>query len=171
MVWTERTGGPLNRAHSMVVGLGVLLGCSSEPPHWQTLPVQLVEAEQLRQSLLRSSATPEMQRVMLLRSMPLDSAQAYRALVTALGDEAVVVRLAAVEMAAGLDIRWRQEYLSPLLRDEIKSVRLAATLALVPSRTDTPQNERTLRPRTATDMAHRGSPSALPVARRACAVR
>ena len=91
---------------------------------------QLVEAEQLRQSLLRSPATPEMQRVMLLHSMPLDSVQAYRALATALGDEAVVVRLAAVEMADGLDIRWRQQYLSPLLRDAVKSVRLAATLAL-----------------------------------------
>lgn len=41
----QRTGGPLKRAHSMVVGLGVLLSCSSEPPHWQTLPVQLVEAK------------------------------------------------------------------------------------------------------------------------------
>ncbi len=90
----------------------------------------LTTLENKRYSLLASTKTPAMKKSMLLDTMPINSQQAFDTLVLRLSDDDVVVRLAAISIIRNFDISHRQQLLMPLLKDPIKSVRFAATLAL-----------------------------------------
>ena len=90
----------------------------------------LTALENKRHTLLASTKTPAMKKSMLLDSMPINHQQAFDALVLRLSDNDVVVRLAAISIIRNFDISHRQQLLMPLLKDPIKSVRFAATLAL-----------------------------------------
>jgi tetratricopeptide (TPR) repeat protein len=90
----------------------------------------LTALENKRYTLLASTKTPAMKKSMLLDSMPINHQQAFDALVLRLSDNDVVVRLAAISIIRNFDISHRQQLLMPLLKDPIKSVRFAATLAL-----------------------------------------
>lgn len=83
-----------------------------------------------RQRLLKSNKTPEMQRAMLLLGMPVVDRASFLAVTERLSDKSPQVRLAAIEVMTTVDLNSRADYLSPLLDDRIKAVRLAATLAL-----------------------------------------
>ena len=90
----------------------------------------LTVLENKRYNLLASTKTPAMKKSMLLDTMPINSQQAFDTLVLRLSDDDVVVRLAAISIIRNFDISHRQQLLMPLLKDPIKSVRFAATLAL-----------------------------------------
>lgn len=96
----------------------------------QSLSAEISESEQQRYRLLEAKQTPAMKKVMLLGSMPISNAQAYQAVIARLSDKTVVVRLAAIERLSVFDASAREDLLTPLLDDPIKSVRLAATLGL-----------------------------------------
>ena len=86
--------------------------------------------EKQRYQLLMSSKTPAMKKSMLLDTMPINHQQAFEVLVSRLSDDDVVVRLSAINIIRNFDLANRQQLLMPLLKDPIKSVRFAATLAL-----------------------------------------
>lgn len=90
----------------------------------------LVALENQRYQLLASPKTPAMKKSMLLDSMPINNQQAFDVLVSRLSDTDVVVRLSAIAIIRHFDLANRQQLLLPLLKDPIKSVRFAATLAL-----------------------------------------
>ena len=90
----------------------------------------LTALENKRYTLLASTKTPAMKKSMLLDTMPINRQQAFDALVLRLSDDDVVVRLSAISIIRNFDISYRQQLLMPLLKDPIKSVRFAATLAL-----------------------------------------
>ena len=91
---------------------------------------ELIALENQRYALLASSKTPAMKKSMLLDSMPINSQQAFDTLVARLSDDDAIVRLAAIAVVQNFDAASRQQLLTPLLKDPIKSVRFAATLAL-----------------------------------------
>lgn len=90
----------------------------------------LAALENQRYQLLASPKTPAMKKSMLLDGMPINNQQAFEVLVSRLSDTDVVVRLSAIAIIRHFDLANRQQLLLPLLKDPIKSVRFAATLAL-----------------------------------------
>ena len=96
---------------------------SGSQQQWQQL-------EQQRHDLLSLASTPQMKRAMLLQAMPVFNQQSFDALAGRLSDDDVVVRLAAIDQLSGAEPAARARFLTPLLNDKSKSVRLSATLAL-----------------------------------------